>query len=429
MNILLRCLAPAMLCLSAAANADQQGQPPLNSNDWNIIFVQSFEPDPKTNNLSVKGFNHSLLFGQFLNTLTAGKSGDLRGVYAYTTSSSDMTPLESIEPFAVSNNRAVSTGVATTGPASTYGAASYYISDILNNQPRGAYVVAMPAALINDAVPALAGKASGYQGVTAGDYSQYVVLTVGNSGTTATVHNDGLTASDRYPDLHLTPTANYACPGAAAEIFVPRPNSSKFTLNTSQTVYFIRHVEAHPNASFENGNYVCQGQWRAIGAIPMLKKITGGGVANIFTTNSGGLINCSNRNCSYVRPALTIAPYAIQHGQPLKLAEFQWNDPASLAASLFTGNSPYSDAAFDKSTTLVAWEHGNIEAAVRYLIAVLYQNPDAAKALPGWSYTDYDTVWKVEIDKDGGLTFKTTCEGLSSNSLPAACPAFPAYGQ
>ena len=34
--------------------------------------------------------------------------------------------------------------------------------------------------------------------------------------------------------------------------------------NTNQTVYLIRHAEAHPTSSFEDGNFVGAGQWRAL---------------------------------------------------------------------------------------------------------------------------------------------------------------------
>ena len=34
--------------------------------------------------------------------------------------------------------------------------------------------------------------------------------------------------------------------------------------NTNETVYMIRHAEAHPMPYFEDGNYIAAGQWRAL---------------------------------------------------------------------------------------------------------------------------------------------------------------------
>src|SRR5208282_3168271 len=35
-------------------------------------------------------------------------------------------------------------------------------------------------------------------------------------------------------------------------------------INTNETVYIIRHADAHPLAFWTDGNYVCAGQWRAL---------------------------------------------------------------------------------------------------------------------------------------------------------------------
>ncbi len=34
--------------------------------------------------------------------------------------------------------------------------------------------------------------------------------------------------------------------------------------NTNETVYWVRHAEAHPTSWWEEGNYVGAGQWRAL---------------------------------------------------------------------------------------------------------------------------------------------------------------------
>ncbi len=423
MNKSLSALLLAWLVLPLAVFAGPPATPPLSLNAWNLVFVPSFEANPKTNNLSIQGLNHALRFGQLLNTLTAGKEREVQGLYAYALNPNDMTPLESIAPYAVLQNRAVSTGVVTSGPVTTYGAASYFLSDLLNNQPRGIYLIAMPPALIPSTVAALTGAPPPSPWVAPVPPNQYTVLTTAGGKLVANVYDDGIPPHTTYPNLPANPTSTYARPQRAVGFTVPKPKNSPFQFNTQQTVYFVRHVEAHPNGSFENGNYVCQGQWRAIGATGLLDKALGGKVDTILTTNLNGLIGCNGR-CTYIRPALTIAPYAIQRGQALKLAGFQWNDAPALAASLFTRNTPYSDPAYDNARTLVAWEHAHIVKAVDYLISTLYGASKQAAALPDWSYTDYDTVWKLQTNEQGDLTFSNTCEGLESESMPSTCPAF-----
>lgn len=398
--------------------------PPLDANAWNIVFVPSFEPNPSTNTLSVEGFNHALRFGQLLDTATAGKERQVRQIMAFTANAqpNDITPLQSIEPYAVLNNRAVSQTIVASGDITQYNSPSYIIAGILAGQPQGDYVVSMPLAMINDTIANLLGPGSGYNGITS--RHQYVVLSLEQGRKTTAVYTDGIAAETRMPSVDLQSAHAAACPQKPTTFTVKRPTSSFFALNTGQTVYMVRHVEAHPNNTFENGNYVCQGAWRALGAGNALERMMGHPPKTLFTTNPNDIIGCDG-TCSYIRPTLTIAPYAVQHGMPLKLAGFQWNDPRSLAASLFTHNTPYSDPAFDRSQTLVAWEHGNLVKAVQYLVADVYGAPDAAKKIPDWSFTDYDSVWTLQTDADGNLTFSNSCEHIDSDALPSTCPAFP----
>jgi hypothetical protein len=412
------------LCLPFAVSA--QTMPPLNNNAWNLVFVQSFEPSAKTNNLSAQGFNHALQFGQLLNTITAGKSGEFRQIFSFAANSSpqDMTSIQSIEPFAVLNNRGMSHKLVDSGGISTYNSPAYIVNGILGNQPRGNYILSMPAAMINSTIAALSDPTAPVTGITPGNFNQYLVFSVENGRTSVVVYDDGIKPATSFPELHLKTGANYSCPQKPVTFSAKLPKSSKFKFNTNQTVYFVRHVEAHPNAMPENGNFVCQGEWRAIGANAMLLKKMGGSVNNILTTNPADLIGCDSR-CSYVRPSLTISPFAIQHKQNLTLAAFQWNDAPTLAASLFTQNTPYSSAAFNNATTLVAWEHGNIENAIQYLFGTLYENPKAEQKIPAWSFTDYDTIWILKTDDKGDITFSNSCEGIDSETLPSTCPAFP----
>ncbi|HEY8023126.1 MAG TPA: hypothetical protein VIF60_01080 [Burkholderiaceae bacterium] len=413
------CLA-AMPMISPAATT-----PPLDGNSWNFIFVQSFEGDlGPNNNLAIEGFNHAHLFGQLLNTLTAGKSGAIRQIYAFDPSdgmASDMRVTESIEPFAVLNNLGIVHVLVNHGDASVYNSPAYILNQIVANQPGGIYIIAMPAAVINSTLQALDGSSNPPPSLAPGNSHQYAVWSLEQGKSGVAVYDDGLRPEKSYPALHIADGAQ--CPQNPVTIHVKTPKDGKFMLNAGQTIHFIRHVEAHPTGSFENGNFVCQGEWRAIGATEILRKKIGGLPDTVYTTNPNDIIGC-NTQCSYVRPALTIAPFAIEHGKRLELAQFQWNDAPTLAAALFTQNSPYSSKEFDHSSVLVAWEHDHIVKAVSYLLETIYGDKEKAKLLPAWSYTDYDSIWTIKTDQHGDLTFTNSCEGIASETLPSTCPAF-----
>jgi len=414
-----------MACLPFAPCEAAPSTPTLDGNAWNFIFVQSFEGDlGPNNNLSIEGFNHAHLFGQLLNTLTAGKSGAIRQAYVFDPSdglASDMRASESIEPFAVLNNLGIIHVLVNSGDASVYNSPAYILNQILANQPGGIYVIAMPAAVINNTLQSLGGPSNPAPSLAPGDSHQYAVWSVEQGKSSIAVYEDGLKPEKRYPELHVRGGAQ--CPQNPVTIHVKNPHVGEFKLNAGLTIHFIRHVEAHPTGSFEDGNYVCQGEWRAIGATEILRKKIGGLPDTIYTTNPNDIIGCSTQ-CSYVRPSLTIAPFAIEHGRKLELASYQWNDAPSLAAALFTQNSPYSKKEFDHSTILVAWEHVHIEQAIKYLFGAIYGDVKAANQVPAWSYTDYDSIWTVKSDERGDLTFTNSCEGIASETLPSTCPAF-----
>lgn len=426
-GLLLSVLAPSTLAQTTLLPIPPTAAiPPLDSNAWNLVFVQSFEPNTSSNNLSAQGLNHSLLFAQWLASATSGKANTLRQIYALdpkTAGSNNLSTIESIEPFAVLNNLPVQRQLVSN-QASAYDSVPALVQQILGNQRPGIYVLAMPASLINSSVSSLLKASSPTNYITPGNYNQYLVLTMEHGQLSQQVYADGISAPTQYPDLHLK--SQYQCPQNPVTFSAKAPTSTPWLFNQKQKVYFVRHVEAHPTSNFENGNYVCQGAWRALGATKILRHKIKGVPDQIFTSNPDNLINCAVP-CSYIRPTLTITPFAIDNNMPVKLAKFQWNDPASLATALFTQNSTYSDAAFNQSKTLVAWEHGNIVDAVKYLFAQVYQNPAAAKQLPDWSFTDYDSIWHIELDEKGNASFSNSCEGIASSALPTTCPSFAPY--
>jgi hypothetical protein len=125
---------------------------------------------------------------------------------------------------------------------------------------------------------------------------------------------------------------------------------------------------------------------------------------------------------SYVRPALTVEPYAIANNLPFKLATsfavFDQNAPdlATNASNFF-----FTGGTFSNKTVLVAWEHDHIPPTLNALLATYH----GGQTVPNWSDSDYDSIWTIKLDAQGNLTVDSAlCEGIDSASLPAAPPQF-----
>ncbi|MGH8011108.1 MAG: hypothetical protein ACREQ4_01250, partial [Candidatus Binataceae bacterium] len=208
-------------------------------------------------------------------------------------------------------------------------------------------------------------------------------------------------------------------------------------LNTNERVYFVRHAEAHPNNQFENGNYVCRGQWRALGAPAILyRKITadtgGRRPHNFAVYGPDPSYPVGVHRNSYVRAALTVEPFAIAYGLPMHLANGvdwnEWNTGESAAIRFFFMHEAVAgaNAGFSNATLLIGWEHFNIGQMVKDLLDNYYRpaRPDNSAQLPVWNGNDYDTIWIVSLDANGNLAFTNDCEGVPSATLPTSCPTF-----
>jgi hypothetical protein len=195
--------------------------------------------------------------------------------------------------------------------------------------------------------------------------------------------------------------------------------------NTNQTVYLIRHAEAHPTSSFEDGNFVGAGQWRALSLPNFLPNALRGQasptvVYSIDPAQSFTL--AADFSVSYVRPSLTVLPYAIANNLPYYLvAGFyigEANDPGVAKATsdfLFTGGN------LSNQTVLLAWEHEHYPPLIIYLL----QSYGVTVPVLSWPQTDYDTIWTVTLDAHGNLTVNNAlCEGIDSASLPSTAPKF-----
>jgi hypothetical protein len=238
----------------------------------------------------------------------------------------------------------------------------------------------------------------------------------------------------------LTPAATYpVLPAPVASALCPDPNRNsipayfKITatagagtvmnnlpINTNQTMYLMRHAEAHPWSGWDDGNYVAAGQWRALAMPNTLKGKLNPAPTMVYSIDPAQVI-LGYSNFSYVRPSLTVEPYAIANNLPYYLvSEFELFDPASPAATL---NYFFYNPKFSGKTILLAWEHSHFPPILDALLAK-YPNPSSSKA-PSWPSSDYDTIWTVTLDGQGNLTVHNgQCEGIDSASLPVTAPLF-----
>jgi len=211
--------------------------------------------------------------------------------------------------------------------------------------------------------------------------------------------------------------------------------------NTNQRVYIVRHAEAHPDPGFkfEDGNYVGAGQWRALSLPNFLPYALRGQpsptvVYSIDPAQSYSLPYSLpfslpyDFSVSYVRPSLTVLPYAIANNLPYYLvAGFSiggaTTDPAVAKTTsdfLFTN---LAGANLSNQTVLLAWEHEHYPPLITYILQSYGVTvPPTAFS---WPQTDYDTIWTVKLDAQGNLTVDNAlCEGIESAALPATAPKF-----
>lgn len=254
------------------------------------------------------------------------------------------------------------------------------------------------------------------------------VIAIAPKTTRLVVYRDAIRAAAAYPALPAPVPVNQSCVEQPPfKIQVDAHDAALVPgLNRDETVYLIRHAEAHPHRFFEDGNNVCAGQWRALALPEILRdKISPDQVYSVDPAQTVGGFRSHTRPWSYVRPALTVEPYAIANNLLFGLmAGSLWSDCLTKAPfTCPTTDFFFKGGAFSHHKLLVAWEHDHIPAIVQKLIDDYYPKGGAPR-VPGWPGQDYDSIWTVRLDDRGNLTVANGCEGIDSDALPAACPVF-----
>jgi len=470
-------VVPLLICLPALTlmGACDGGFHPcgLPGDNVNLIFVVSPDAayqtpgdvDPTTANLTGQGLQRSLMMGSYLKEhLLEGR--DVTAVYALEPMTHlqtaqnypDMAGIAFVQQFALLNQITLNGTTGNSYPIGTsYGPGSVpsgvveptifppdcrgldfndaagnniaLATRIIDAHVPGYYVFAAPwettsalLASINDAK----GYGLDLPPTFAGSNHVHVISIAPSGAVSLSTLDSKLNPSAGYPVLPSgVPNApcgtqqapfEYARTGGVDGAVVPAG------MNTNETVYLIRHAEAHPTEEFEDGNYVGAGQWRAL-AMPYFLhgKIS---PDQIYAIDPAQAFGVDQVGFSYVRPSLTVLPYAVADNLPYHLvASFYIGAATDLTVADKTVDFFFKGGAFSDQTVLLAWEHEHFPP----LITTLLQSYGGSQLVPSltWPQSDYDTIWTVKLDGSGNVTVDNLlCEGIDSAGLPAEAPRF-----
>jgi hypothetical protein len=259
----------------------------------------------------------------------------------------------------------------------------------------------------------------------------YAISITSTGGASLVTYNSNLNPPAAYPVLP-SPVAINLCTHAQQPFFstvrIGGVNGAVIpgNINTNQRIYIIRHADAHPDPgnAFEDGNYVGAGQWRALALPDALRgKVTPN---LVYSIDPAQWVYTGVFNVSYVRPSLTVLPYAIANNLPYFLvSSFQMEAVSTHAVAKTTSDFFFTGGRFSNQTVLLAWESGHIKPLINALLDS-YGVPGLPTLIPdSWPHADYDTIWTVTLDALGNLTVDNAlCEGIDATKLPDTAPQF-----
>jgi hypothetical protein len=476
-------LALALTLLAGCGSSSSPPTPaPLSAGNLNLIFVvsedlayqASGDVNPTTANLTNQGLQRSLLMATFLQQQVLGTQ-NVTGIYALepmthlqtANNYPDIVALETIQQFAMLNQTSASYQGSAPVTANSYPIFASYsleaalpddvappalcaacqgldfrdqngdnealVTGIVKANAPGFYVFSAPWETTRSLL-ANFNRLEGYNLSLPASYISpnyiYAISIAPSGSASLIIYNSYLTPPSTYPVL--PPLVSTPCNTPQTQAFFSRTVTGGIDgavipagTNTNETVYFVRHADAHPTSWWDDGNYIGKGQWRALDLPNALRdKIHPTQVYAIDPAvgNPGGEGSVAS---SYVRPSLTVEPYAIANNLPFNLAAsvpvFSQIPPQpSTDASIYFFNG----GTFSNQTILVGWEHDHIPPTVNALLTSYNAGP-LAKPSDEWPDTDYDTIWTVKLDAVGNLTVNNgMCEGISSTALPDTPPQF-----
>ena len=452
----------------------------LSASNINLIFVvsddlaynASGDINPSTANLTNQGLQRSLLMAPFLQQHVLGTK-NVTNIYALepmthlqtANNYPDMAALETIQQFALLNqitlptepspinapytgnsypinvsyaSGSVPTGVATPTPCANCQGIDFTDqggdnealvtatgTGIIATNVAGFYVFSAPWETTS-ALMANINNIEGYKLTLPASYAgpNYIyAISIAPSGGAASLvtYNSNLKPASSYPTLPAPAPFSAACTmqtlfsievtGGSGGAVIPEG------IDTNETLYIIRHADAHPRPLWTDGNYVCAGQWRALD----LPNALSGYITpqQVYSSDPAQISPGFENSYSGVAPSLTVEPYAIANNLPYGLAaSFDGSSAASTSNFFFTN---LAGGNFSNQTVLLAWSYQFISPMINALLSSYGVAPTA----PAWPDNDYDTIWTVTLDGAGNLTVNNAmCEGIDSATLPATCPQF-----
>ncbi len=462
-----------MVIMAACAGFDPNANVPLSAENLNLIFVASpdcthhaeGDVDPNTANLTNQGLQRSLLMATYLKNQILG-SKNVTGIYALAPMTHlqtankypNMAAIGYIQHFALLNQINVRGTTANSYPIHTAyapgsvpdgvvepnpyisGAQGLAFNDLSGNN------IALATRIINAGAPGFHVFSAPWETIRAlmadinerygynlnlpatymGPDTVYAISIPSSGRTMLVTHDSTLNPPATYPVLPAPVTAA-ACTqqtffsatriaGVNGVVIPPEAN-------TNQTVYLIRHVDAHPTSVFENGNFVGAGQWRALSLPDFLPNALQGqpSPTRVYAIDPAqSFVLGADFSVSYVRPSLSVLPYAIANNLPYYLVASFYigaaSDPAVAKATsdyLFTNLSGNN---LSNQTILMAWEREHYPPLITYLLQSYGGTVPGSRRYPG-RRPSTTTIWTVRLVQAGNNLSQTTFKTMGPRPL------------
>jgi hypothetical protein len=472
-------------CVSGHSFAPLVANPsPPAATNLNLIFVVSEDLsfstpgdiDPATANLTNSGLERALMMDTFLYQYVMG-SQNAAGMYALEPMTHlqtprklpDMAGLEAVQQFSVLNQTTLSSNTSNGDPYTgqnspvnaSYSDASLplgayipapfcptcqgldfndaggdnetLVEGIVRANASGSYVFSAPW----ETTSALLAKINALEGyhlklpLSYGGANELYVISITPSGTASLIpYNSNVVPPTTYPALPSSGLVSAACTvntPASLQINVGENGAIlPDGINKNETVYFVRHADAHPYNDWSDNNFVGAGQWRALDLPNSLRgKVNPDQVWSGDPSQYGqGTVSAKGDfNWSGLAPAMTVEPYAIANNLPYHLmTTVNWTatNPGPDTSTFF-----FMHGQFTNHKVLFGYAYVQIDQTINALLASYFPGSNNPPTAPVWSPYDYDSLWILTLDAKGNLTADfSQCQGISSSSLPATPPSY-----
>lgn len=196
--------------------------------------------------------------------------------------------------------------------------------------------------------------------------------------------------------------------GCVLGVFCALPSHAEAPKPDREVILFIRHAEKSPNGF---GQLSCRGLNRSL-ALAAVLAARYKHIDAVFAPDPSQQKPDGALSYDYVRPLATVEPTAIRFGLPVHAA-IGYAETDKLLAALQVSE-------FSNAVVLVAWEHHQLNDMVPKLVGSLLGD---TKAIPKWERSNFDSIWRVTIERDGSkATASFTEDHQDLNDQSDLCP-------